>query len=246
MVRVDILDENNTLLKGRGAFFKDFNQNTNSEIDILEKVPGIKHRVDIIFSNAIGVWSKQQYDWAQWKTPHKTLNEEFTKKKANESRSAMITRNIPGATRRVRDTILSFTAKGSKKLKKTKKRKNNKAGVGTNKQVGTVVWYDSVDFTRLEKLKAYNSGTFGRFTVIFPETQIELPLTNDATRIISPSDRDTDNPNLESWNNILSANIAELEASGKKVPKKLPTNPKLIIKYYPSSGSIPRRTPYGE
>lgn len=241
MVRVDILDENNNLLKGKSAFFKDFNQNNNSEIDILEKIPGIKHRVDVVFSNALGVWSKQQSDWVQWKTPRNTLNEEFTKKKANESRSAMITRNIPGATQRVRNTILSFTGKGSKKFKKTYKRKNIKnikninAGMGTNKQVGTVVWYDSIDFTRLEKLKAYNTGAFGRFMVIFPENQIELPLTNDATRIITPDDRDIDNPNLESWNNILSANIAELEASGKKVPKKIPTNPKLILKYYPSN-----------
>ena len=42
MVKVDIIDEDDNIInKGRDAFigFKDFNQNTNTEIQLLEKNP---------------------------------------------------------------------------------------------------------------------------------------------------------------------------------------------------------------
>ena len=210
----------------------------------------LKGYIDIVNRNSYSLWSKKKYNWAEWTRPRNTLNKEFLETKANEARTSMITRNMPGATRRVKNTIMSFTRKGGrrgkKKLKKLKKTKKNNINAGVGDRVGTVVWYDSVDYTILERLKAYNSGMFGRFTVIFPETGVELSLTIDATRLISPSERDMDNPNFESWQNILSANVDELQAQGKRVPKRIPTNPKLIIKYYKPSAPPPENIPLGE
>jgi len=261
MVKVDIVDENDTPLKGKRAFFKDFNQNNKTEIALLEQIPDIKRRIDTVFSNANRKWGEKQYEWSQWKTSQGHANRELTRRradelrirkeltqrKADESRASMIARNIPGSTRRVGDTILSFTARGSnKKRNKTKRKKRSKGGSGTSKNVGKVYWYDAVDFIRSKQLEAYNKGIFGRFMVVFPEIGIELPLTNDATRLINPEDTVTDNPNFESWDNILLTNLQELEAKGKTVPRKTPQNPRLILKYYQPTEPTPQHDPYPE
>ena len=261
MVKVDIVDENDTPLKGKRAFFKDFNQNNKTEIALLEQIPDIKRRIATVFSNANRKWGEKQYAWAQTMRRQSKVNQEFTQRmadelrirkeltqrRADESRASMIARNIPGSTRRVGDTILSFTARGSnKKRNKTRRKKRSKGGSGTPKNVGKVYWYDAVDFIRSKQLEAYNKGIFGRFMVVFPEIGIELPLTNDATRLISPEDTVTDNPNFESWENILLTNLQELEEKGKTVPKKTPQNPRLILKNYQPTETTPQHAPYPE
>ena len=261
MVKVDIVDENDTPLKGKRAFFKDFNQNNKTEIALLEQIPDIKRRIATVFSTANRKWGEKQYAWAQTMRRQSKVNQEFTQRmadelrirkeltqrRADESRASMIARNIPGSTRRVGDTILSFTARGSnKKRNKTRRKKRSKGGSGTPKNVGKVYWYDAVDFIRSKQLEAYKKGIFGRFMVVFPEIGVELPLTIDATRLINPEHTVTDNPNFESWDNILLTNLQELRAKDKTVPRKTPQNPRLILKYYQPTEPTPQHDPYPE
>ena len=97
--------------------FKDFNQNTNTEIQLLEKNPWLKGYIDIVNRNSYSLWSKKQYNWAEWTRPRNTLNKEFLETKANEARTSMITRNIT-VPHDVKNTIMSFTRKGGRRGKK--------------------------------------------------------------------------------------------------------------------------------
>ena len=86
MVKVDIVDEYDTPLKGKSAFFKDFNQNNKTEIALLEQIPDIKRRIATVFSNANREWGEKQYEWAQWKRSQGQANRELTRRRADELR----------------------------------------------------------------------------------------------------------------------------------------------------------------
>ena len=86
MVKVDIVDENDTPLKGKRAFFKDFNQNNKTEIALLEQIPDIKRRIATVFSNANRKWGEKQYAWAQTMRRQSKVNQEFTQRMADELR----------------------------------------------------------------------------------------------------------------------------------------------------------------